>query len=85
MAERIARGVFRTDTPVRIRSYAAVVGEKEGEGPLGSRFDLVEPDAYFGQPTWEAAESAMLRRCLSFIYAPRNKTIADSRAALSAR
>ena len=57
MAERIARGVFRTDTPVRIRSYAAVVGEKEGEGPLGECFDEVITDSHFGKNTWEQAET----------------------------
>ena len=55
MAERIARGVFRTDTPVRLRSYAAVVGEKEGEGPLGECFDEVVTDSHFGKDTWEQA------------------------------
>jgi len=57
MAERIARGVFRTDTPVRISSYAAVVGEKEGEGPLGECFDEVVTDSHFGKDTWEQAET----------------------------
>ncbi len=57
MAERIARGVFRTETPVKIKSYAAVVGEKEGEGPLGSCFDEVVTDSHFGRETWEQAET----------------------------
>ena len=52
------------DAPVVIRASAAVVGQKEGEGPLGERFDQVEPDAYFGEKTWEQAESAMLLRSL---------------------
>ena len=53
--------------PPVILSEASVVGRKEGEGPLGDRFDIVEPDAYFGQKTWESGESAMLRRCLSHL------------------
>lgn len=57
MAERIARGVFRTEAPVRIKSYAAVVGEKEGSGPLGSCFDEVVRDSHFGRETWEQAET----------------------------
>ena len=47
------------DSPVVIRASAAVVGQKEAEGPLGERFDQREPDAYFGEKTWEQAESAM--------------------------
>ena len=57
MAERIARGVFRTETPVRIQSCAAVVGEKEGDGPLGDCFDRVISDSHFGKDTWEQAET----------------------------
>lgn len=52
------------DAPVVIRASAAVVGQKEAEGPLGERFDQREPDAYFGEKTWEQAESAMLLRSL---------------------
>lgn len=57
MAKRIERGVFQTETPVKIKSYAAVVGEKEGQGPLGSCFDKVVTDSHFGKDTWEQAES----------------------------
>ena len=57
MAERIARGVFHTETPVMVESYAAVVGEKEGQGPLGSCFDEVISDSHFGEDTWEQAET----------------------------
>ena len=45
-----------------IMSYAAVVGKKEGDGPLGKHFDEIEADAYFGKPSWEKAESENLRR-----------------------
>lgn len=38
---------------------ASVVGEKEGEGPLGSLFDFVDNENLFGEDTWEAAESRM--------------------------
>ena len=50
-------------TPPRIIAEAAVVGKKEGEGPLRERFDHIGRDSYFGQKSWEKAESAMLRRC----------------------
>lgn len=45
-----------------ILSYAAVVGKKEGDGPYGSYFDMIEEDEYFGQPSWEKAESEILHR-----------------------
>ncbi len=57
MALSLSRGVFRTDTPVKIESFASVAGAKEGEGPLGEYFDEIIEDSHFGQPTWEKAES----------------------------
>ncbi len=42
-----------------IVSSASVVGKKEGEGPLGKMFDMVETENLFGEKTWEAAESTM--------------------------
>lgn len=42
-----------------IMSSASVVGKKESEGPLGSYFDMSDPETLFGEKTWEAAESTM--------------------------
>lgn len=46
----------------RILEAASVVGEKEGQGPLGQTFDEIEKDPMFGAQNWEAAESAMQKR-----------------------
>lgn len=62
MVRALARGVFQYPLPPRIISYAAVAGKKEGEGPMGACFDRIEPDAHFGQETWEKAESTMQRQ-----------------------
>ena len=42
---------------------ASVVGQKEGEGPLGKKFDYVceDKENMFGADSWEAAESNMQR------------------------
>lgn len=45
----------------RITASAAVVGKREGEGPLKSCFDRVSDDSYFGEKTWEKAEVRMLQ------------------------
>ena len=42
-----------------ILAASSVVGEKEGQGPLGQYFDHVEKDPKFGMETWEQAESTM--------------------------
>ncbi len=44
---------------------ASVVGKKEGEGPLGKKFDLCDPTDRFGEKTWEASESEMQRMSLN--------------------
>ncbi len=42
-----------------IVGYSSVAGKKEGEGPLGNYFDLIDQDPMFGMKTWEEAESKM--------------------------
>lgn len=46
-------------SPPSVAGFAAVVGKKEGEGPLGACFDIVEQNDTFGETSWEKAESAM--------------------------
>ena len=58
MAKKISRNTFLMEAPPTIHSFAAVVGKKEGEGPLAHFFDEIENDSYFGQKTWEQAERA---------------------------
>lgn len=47
------------ESPPRIVSYASIVGKKEGEGPLGKYFDIIEEDPFVGKDNWEAAESQL--------------------------
>lgn len=48
-----------------ILGYSAVVGKKEGEGPLGRYFDMVFEDTTLGEKTWEKAESALQREAFT--------------------
>ncbi len=57
MNQRIGKASMKPGRPVYILSSASVAGKKEGEGPLGSLFDLVGEDDLFGCKTWEEAES----------------------------
>ena len=43
-----------------IASCAAVVGKKEGEGPLRDYFDRIIHDSYVGKETFEKAESELM-------------------------
>lgn len=52
------RSVFFDDSP-RIISWASIAGKKEAEGPLGSGYDITNPNPYWGQGSWEKAEKKM--------------------------
>ena len=67
MGKRLGAQTIKTDNPPVITAEAAVVGKKEGQGPLGQRFDIVSNDSYFGEKSWEKAESAMQRRCFELL------------------
>lgn len=62
MAKKLGSSTYVPEQEPVIRSFAAIVGKKEGGGPIGTCFDQVEPDAYFGQESWEKAESEMQKR-----------------------
>lgn len=55
---------FVPQNPIYIIAGASVVGEKEGEGPLGKLFDFVSADELFGGKNWEEAESALQKKSL---------------------
>lgn len=59
MATRLGNYTVRLDTSPSVLGYAAVGSKKEEEGPIGHRFDLINPDSLFGQKSWELAESMM--------------------------
>ena len=65
MIKRIGNQTLALSDAPAVEGYAAVVGKKEGAGPLGKRFDLISEDSYFGEGSWEKAESHMLRQCFS--------------------
>lgn len=48
-----------------ITGAAAVVGVKEGKGPQAEWFDLILQDDYYGEKTFEKAESKMLRSAVN--------------------
>ncbi len=55
------------DNPPYIREYASVVGEKEGNGPLGAYFDEIVKDPMAGKSTWEEAESEFQKRVVDVL------------------
>lgn len=56
------RASIAFDHPPLICGAASVAGSKEGDGPLGNLFDLVEQDDRLGKKNWEAAESELQKK-----------------------
>ncbi len=65
MPKRLGRQTVALDTPAIILSHAAVGGKMEGEGPLAGYFDHLSDDSFFGEKSWEKAESAMQKTALT--------------------
>lgn len=63
MAVRLGRQTVKLTFPPAFIGTAAVVGKKEGEGPLKECFDYISEDSYFGEGSWEKGESHMLLQC----------------------
>ena len=62
--KKLGRQTVLFENPPSVAGYAAVVGKKEGNGPIGAYFDVVSEDTAFGEKTWEKAESRMQKDAL---------------------
>mgnify|MGYP004698890669 FL=1 len=57
--KRIGKRTIIFDNKPRIISYGSVVGKKEHEGPLSNEFDAYTTDSFFGEKSFEKAESKL--------------------------
>ena len=62
--KKIGKQTVRFSEKPCITGRGNVVGEKEGQGPLGKCFDLVLDDDMYGEKSWEMAESKMLKEAM---------------------
>lgn len=62
--KKIGSQSWQLHNPPVIVASASIVGEMEGKGPFGRSFDYVLEDNYFGEKSWEKAESKMLREAV---------------------
>lgn len=63
--KKLGRQTVALQDPPSVIGSAAVVGKKEGEGPLAATFDHISLDDSFGERSWEKAESAMQKLALA--------------------
>jgi len=67
----------RFTNPPSIISTAAIVGPKEGEGPLAKYFDKISADTLFNKDTWEQAESELMRQTIELAIQKAGLTTKD--------
>lgn len=75
--KRIGKQTVKLQNPPSIIATAAIVGPKEGEGPLRLYFDEIIDDELFGEKSWEKAESKLMRETFAKVLKKANKTAGD--------
>ena len=59
--KKIGNQTIKFDNPVTILATSSIVGPKESDGPLAKFFDKCLEDEFWGEKTWEKAESKMIK------------------------
>lgn len=67
MVKKIGKSTYAFEKKPVITGYGSVVGKKEGNGPYKNYFDYVGGDSYFGEDSFEKAESTMQK--MAAVYA----------------
>lgn len=75
--KKIGTQTFELDNPVTIFETASIVGKKEADGPLAKYFDVCLQDEFFGEKTWEKAESKMIKFAIETVIRKSNIAVSD--------
>ena len=59
--KKIGNQSYELQTPVTVLSTACIVGPKEKDGPLNKYFDKCIDDEFWGEESWEKAESKFVK------------------------
>ena len=65
--ERLGKQTIKFNTPPTILETASIVGPKEGQGPLAKYFDQCLEDEFWGEKTWEKAESKIIKETVNTV------------------
>ena len=63
------------EKPVYIAGHAAVVGQREGQGPMRHWFDKIIPDALWGEDSFEKCERKLFTEAVHMAVANAGKSI----------
>ena len=70
--EKLGKQTIKFNNPPTITNTACIVGPKEGEGPLANFFDKCLEDEFWGEKTWEKAESKIIKETVNSVIAKSN-------------
>ena len=65
--QKIGKQSIKFDTPPTILETASIVGPKEADGPLAKYFDQCLEDEFWGESTWEKAESKIIKETVNTV------------------
>ena len=65
--QKLGKQTVRFDAPPTITATASIVGPKESEGPLANYFDKCLEDEFWGENTWEKAESKIIKETVNTV------------------
>ena len=65
--EKLGIQTIKFNNPPTILNTACIVGPKEGEGPLSKYFDQCLEDEFWGEKTWEKAESKIIKETVNLV------------------
>ena len=63
--EKLGKQTIKFNNPPTITSTACIVGPKEGQGPIAKYFDQCLEDEFWGEETWEKAESKIIKETVN--------------------
>ena len=65
--EKLGRQTVKFNTPPTILECSTIVGPKEAQGPLARYFDQCLDDEFWGEKTWEKAESKIIKETINSV------------------
>ncbi len=65
--QKLGKQTIKFDNPPKIIETASIVGPKEAEGPLAKYFDTLLEDEFWGEKTWEKAESKIIKQAVELV------------------
>ena len=74
---RLGKQTICFDTPPTIVECASIVGPKEANGPLAGYFDKCLDDEFWGEKTWEKAESKIIKETTNMAISKSNIPTSD--------